>query len=90
MKYLHYEVDAGQGDTVEVVLDRSANVQLLDPANYENYKSGRGFRYSGGYATTSPVRLAVPSAGRWHVIIDLGGGAGHVRASVQVLSGAEA
>jgi hypothetical protein len=44
-------------------------VQLLDSANYENYTNGRGYRYHGGYATTSPVRLAVPRAG-----IELAGG----------------
>lgn len=60
MDYLHYEFDASQGDVIEVTLDRAANVQLLDPANYENYKNGRGYRYHGGYATKSPVRLAVP------------------------------
>lgn len=87
MKYLHYEIDAGPHDTVEVVLDRAANVQLLDPANFENYKSGREFRYAGGYATSSPVHLPVPLPGRWHVVVDLGGGAGHVKASVQVLMG---
>jgi hypothetical protein len=88
MNYLHYEFDAGAGDIIEVTLDRAANVQLLDPANYENYKNGHGYRYHGGYATTSPVRLAVPRAGTWHVVIDLGGGAGRVRAAARLVSGA--
>jgi hypothetical protein len=88
MNHLHYEVDAQAGDTVEVTIDRAANVQLLDPQNYENYKHGRGFRYSGGYGTSSPVRLSVPHSGHWHVVIDLGGGAGHVRASMKLLTGA--
>lgn len=87
MHHLHYEVDANADDVVEVTIDRAANVQLLDPANYEKYKQGQKFRYSGGYATVTPVRLTVPESGRWHVVIDLGGGAGHVRASVQLLSG---
>ncbi len=39
------------------------------------------YRYFGGYATKSPVRFAVPRAGHWHVVVDLGGGAGQVRAS---------
>ena len=90
MNYLHYEVDTGAGDQVEVVLDRAANVQLLDPANYQNYQSGRGYTYYGGHATISPVRLKVPHAGHWHVVIDLGGGAGHVRASVRVIPGTAA
>jgi Domain of unknown function (DUF1883) len=88
MDHLHYEFDANDGDVIEVTLDRAANVQLLDSANYENYTKGRGYRYHGGYATTSPVRLAVPRAGKWHVVIDLGGGAGQVRATAQLVAGA--
>ena len=41
MGYLHYEFDAGPGDVIEVTLDRAANVQLLDPANFEAYRDGR-------------------------------------------------
>ena len=88
MGHIHYELDASDGDVIEVTLDRAANVQLLDPTNYENYTNGRGYRYHGGYATTSPVRLDVPRAGKWHVVIDLGGGAGRVRAVARLISGA--
>jgi Domain of unknown function (DUF1883) len=88
MGHIHYQFDANEGDVIEVTLDRAANVQLLDPANYENYANGREYRYHGGYATTSPVRLDVPRAGRWHVAIDLGGGAGRVRAVARLISGA--
>jgi hypothetical protein len=90
MNYLHYEIDADAGDRVEVTLDRAANVQLLDPLSYANYQNGQGFSYYGGYATTSPVHLDVPYAGHWHVVIDLGGGPGSVRASVRVIPKATA
>jgi len=86
MNHLNYEFDASQDDVAEVTLDRAANVLLLDSAAYEDYFHGRTYRYAGGYATTSPVRLAVPRTGHWHVVVDLGGGAGQVRASVSVLS----
>jgi hypothetical protein len=88
MDHLHYEFEAKSGDVIEVTLDRAANVQLLDTANYENYKAGRGYRYHGGYATTSPVQIAVPRDGKWHVVIDFGGGAGRVRAAARLVSGA--
>lgn len=90
MDFLHYEFDAAPGNVIEVDLDRAANVQLLDPLNYENYKNGRGYRYQGGYATETPVRFEPTRPGRWHVVIDLGGGAGRVRASARLLSGAAA
>ncbi len=88
MDHLHYEFDASEGDVIEVILDRAANVQVLDPANYLNYKNGHSYRYHGGYATKSPIRLAVPGTGKWHVVIDFGGGAGQVRARARLLSGA--
>ncbi len=86
MDYIHYEFDGKPGDMIEVTLDRAANVQLLDPANFDKYKNGQGYRYSGGHATTSPAELAIPRAGHWHVVIDFGGGAGQVRASARLLS----
>ena len=81
MKYLHYAFEVGPGDVIEVSLDRAANVQLLDDANFDNYCNGRPYRYHGGHATQSPVYLTPPHQGRWHVVIDLGGGAGSVRAT---------
>ena len=86
MNHLHYEFDAGPDHVIEVTLDRAANVQLLDSDNYESYRQGHGYR--GGYATTSPVQLVPPHTGHWHVVIDLGGGAGRVRASARLISGA--
>lgn len=85
MNYLHYEVDAGPNNTVQVTLDKQANVRLMDYSNYENYRNGRQHRYYGGLATVSPFNIRPPYQGHWHLVIDLGGSAGTVRASVQVL-----
>jgi hypothetical protein len=91
MEYLHKELDLGQRDLVEVILaGNAANVQLLDPPNYQAYREKRQYRYYGGYFTSSPVSLTAPCAGIWHLVIDLGGSAGTVRASVRVLSSASA
>jgi hypothetical protein len=86
MDYLHKEFDLSEGDIVEVTLDHPANTQLLDPANFQAYREGRKFYYHGGHATTSPFRITAPSPGRWHLVVDLGGAAGTVRASARVLS----
>jgi hypothetical protein len=85
MNFLHYEVDADDGDIVEVTLDRQANVRLLDGTNFSSFRSGRRHTCHGGLAKRSPIRLATPRAGRWHVVVDLGGYAGTVRAEVRVL-----
>jgi hypothetical protein len=85
MNFLHYEVKLKQGDVVEVTLDNRANVRLLDDANYSLYKRGETHTYFGGLAKKSPVHLSAPNPGRWHVVIDLGGYAGTVTASVKVI-----
>jgi len=71
------------GDTAEITLDHQANVMLLDDHAFSAYRSGGTFEYTGGWATRSPVQLRPPSAGHWHVVVDLGGGAGRVRAGVR-------
>lgn len=86
MKLLHSEVTAGPEDTIVVSLDGQANVLLLDDCSFANYRCGRSFNYRGGWAKTSPVRLTPPYHGRWHVVVDLGGRAGQVRAGVRVVS----
>lgn len=87
MDFLHQEFDAGPADVIEVTLDHAANVQLLDPPNYEHYRARRPFRYFGGHVTHSPFRLRPPRRGHWHLVIDLGGSAGMVRAATRLLQG---
>jgi hypothetical protein len=86
MNYLHQEFDAGPSDVIEVTLDHAANVLLLDSTNYNNYRDGRAYRYHGGYAKISPLRLSPPRFDHWHLVVDLGGNTGTVRASASVLS----
>jgi hypothetical protein len=88
MNFLHQTLDLGTGDVVEVTLDKQANVRLMDEANFSNYRRGMQHKYYGGLAKQSPVRLSPPQAGRWHLVIDLGGYAGSVQASVRTLRGA--
>jgi len=86
MKFLHYQFNANLGNRVEVVLSGNAsNVMLLDDFNFNNYKTGKQFKYYGGYYTRSPIFIPVPSGGHWNLVIDLGGTAGHVDASVRVI-----
>jgi hypothetical protein len=82
--FLHEEFDLLAGDIVEVTLDAPANVMLLDPANFSNYKDGLSYRYHGGHVETSPVRLTTPRSGAWHVVVNLGGYPGSVEAVVRV------
>jgi len=85
MNFLHYQFDVGPTDLVEVTLDKQANALLLDSVNFQNYRARRGFRYYGGLAKVSPVRRRPPYPGRWHLVIDLGGRGGTVRASARIV-----
>lgn len=85
VNYLHYEFDAGPQDAIEVVLDKAANVLMLDQINYQHYRSRERYDYHGGYVTVSPYVIQPPRQDHWHIVIDLGGRAGTVRASVRRL-----
>jgi hypothetical protein len=85
MNFLHYDLQLSPAQSVEITLDKGANVRLLDDANYGMYQRGQPHRYYGGHTTTSPVRLKPPHGGRWHVVIDLGGFPGTVSASVRTI-----
>lgn len=85
MNFLHYDLQLGSDDIVEVTLDRQANIKLLDSVNFARYKQGKRHRCSGGLAKASPVRLSPPRAGHWHLVIDLGGYSGTVKASVRTI-----
>jgi Domain of unknown function (DUF1883) len=85
MNFLHYDFNIGPNNTVEVTLDKQANVRLLDDINFSKYKRGERHTYHGGSAKTSPVRLSPPYYGHWNLVIDLGGYSGRVNASVRLI-----
>jgi hypothetical protein len=85
MNHLVSTINASANTIVEVTLTSQANVLLMSPSNYHSYRSGRRCTYHGGLAKVSPCRIAVPHAGTWHVVVDLGGYSGHVSASVRTI-----
>ena len=57
MKFIHTDLgNLDKGRIVEIVLKgNAANVQLLDSTNFNNYKNGRRYHYTGGLAKQSPT-----------------------------------
>lgn len=86
MNFLHSEITASQDDTIVVTVNGQCNVLLLDDCSFSNYRAGRSYRYIGGWAKVSPVHLTPTHHGCWHVVIDLAGRAGRIRAGIRVLS----
>lgn len=81
-QFLHYQVDASAGDAIIVKLDKQANVRVMDSTNFSRYRRGERHQYLGGRALTRPTRIPLPRPGHWHVVVDLGGIAESVKASV--------
>ena len=71
--FLHTAIEIHDtSDEVVVTLDKPANVSILTPEHFANYKAGEAFKYVGGYSTVSPYRAHV-EPGNYHVVIDLEG-----------------
>ena len=84
MRFLHFPVQARTGRVFTVHLrGTEATVMLMDDLNFSRYRTGSSFRYFGGHFNRSPALLPpVPHDGHWNIVVDLGGGAGHVEATV--------
>lgn len=89
MQFSYYDLGyRNGGEIVEITLSgNAANVFLVDSSNFNSYRNGRQYRYFGGHATRSPVRLQVPNSGTWYAVIDMGGYGGSVRHSMRILPG---
>src|SRR5690606_26445333 len=88
MNFLHSDLGHRQrGDVLEVTLTRGANVRLMDSSNFSKYQRGAAHRFHGGLAKRSPVRIAIPSSGRWHAVVDMQGLRGSTRAGFRVVPG---
>ncbi|RPE77884.1 MULTISPECIES: DUF1883 domain-containing protein [unclassified Frondihabitans] len=88
MEHVKYDLGhVNKGATVVVTLGKQANVLLMDASNYRTYASARGgrYRYTGGLMKRSPARIPVPSSGHWYVAVDLGGAAGTIRSSIEIV-----
>lgn len=85
MQFQKYDLgNVKKGSRVIVTLKNQANVRLMTSSEFSKYKRGGAHRYIGGRVTRSPWSAVVPSTGRWHVAIDLGGYSGKVQSSVRV------
>lgn len=84
--YLHYDLsNIGPKETIKVKLETQAYVRLLDEHNYYKYINSQQYQYYGGFITSSPYNIKPPYNSNWHLIIDLGGGQGHLSAQVQII-----
>ena len=84
MTFLHWKIPGTSGDRVLVELNTQAFVRMLDPLNFEYYKKGSKYTGLGGWSDRLDVEFTLPYKGTFHVVIDLGGKAGELRATCDV------
>jgi len=84
-EYLHYELNLGPRDVVQVSLSVPAYIRFLTEENYHQYRRGGQYHYHGGMANVSPSNTKPPQPGFWHLVIDLGGKPGNFDATVTII-----
>jgi hypothetical protein len=85
LDFLHQRDYYNDGDIVVLNCDTQCNFMLMDDSDFSSYRRGGSHHYYGGFFTHFPARIAVPSAGHWNVVIDLGGGRANIRYSLSVV-----
>ena len=85
MQYLHYSLNLGIHDVVQVDLKSPAYVRLLTEEQYRAYREGKNYRFFGGMAESSPANIKPPNKGQWHLCIDLGSKEGELGATVHII-----
>jgi len=81
MTYLHWKIPGKAGDIVRIQMDTPAFVRMLDPLNFEYYRRGSPYKGEGGWSDRLDVEFAFPYKGTFHIVVDLGGAAGTLKAT---------
>lgn len=58
----------------------------MTPGNFQRFKEALDFKYVGGVAKKSPIRLAIPESGHWHLIVDMEGHHGLADSAVKMIA----
>ncbi|MFW5648431.1 MAG: DUF1883 domain-containing protein [Candidatus Alkaliphilus sp. MAG34] len=86
MDYIYYDLGfLNTNNSIKIVLDKQANVILLDDLNYQHYKNGRSCNCYGVLVKQSPFIMAIPNYAHWNLVINLGGASGQLKHSVEII-----
>ena len=84
--FTHYDLKQQRGGvTIEITLSAVANVRLMSDQNFALYKQAMKHQFVGGVAKKSPIRLVIPKAGHWHLVIDMEGHHGQSETSIRII-----
>ncbi|CAD7031777.1 hypothetical protein REJC140_02963 [Pseudorhizobium endolithicum] len=84
-RFKHFDLKGQRaGTAVEITLNAINNVRLMTAGNFQRFKELLDFKYVGGVAKKSPIRLVIPEDGHWHLVVDMEGHRGLADCSVKV------
>ena len=85
-RFTHYDIkEQRPGTIVEVSLSAVNNVRLMTAPNFQRFTEVLDFKYIGGVARKSPIRLAIPESGHWHIVVDMEGHHGQSNSSIRII-----
>jgi len=85
MDFMQWKISGTSGDLIRVRLDKQAYVRLFDPMNFESFRRGAKSTSEGGWSERLDVEFTLPYKGTFHVVVDLGGTKGTVKATCDIL-----
>jgi hypothetical protein len=85
-RFTHYDLkELRAGTSIEVTLSAVNNVRLMTAPNFQRFTEMLDFKYLGGVAKKSPIRLKIPETSHWHLIVDMEGHHGLAESAVKML-----
>ena len=85
-RYSHYDLgEQRAGTVIEITLSAVANVRLMNSSNFERFTETLKHQFLGGVAKKSPIRLVIPEAGHWHLVVDMEGHKSLAESSVKMV-----
>lgn len=85
-RFTHYDLrELRAGAVIEVSLNAVNNVRLMTSGNYQRFTELLDFKFIGGIAKKSPLRLTIPETSHWHLIVDCEGHHALAESSVKML-----
>ena len=86
-RFTHYDLkDQRAGAVIEVTLSAVNNVRLMSAVNFQRFRETLDFKFVGGVAKKSPIKLTIPESGHWHLVVDMEGHHGLAESSVKMLA----
>ncbi|NKN36672.1 DUF1883 domain-containing protein [Agrobacterium sp. a22-2] len=86
-RFTHYDLkEQRAGAIIEVTLSAVNNVRLMTAPNFQRFKETLDFKWVGGVAKKSPIKVTIPESAHWHLIVDMEGHHGLAESSVKMIA----